>query len=108
MTIQPKPLRLADLIDPKKLGLEFVNAKNLSAAAEQLRRLHESNQELLVALDLMRLCADAAIAKSKGKAEAPTVIGCTNCDNKTSYRLTPTCTECGHDMVTDKAEGTPK
>ena len=28
-----------------------------------------------------------------------TVTGCSYCLNKTAYKLTPTCTECGHDML---------
>lgn len=53
MSTQPKPLRLADSIDPK-LGIESIDAKNLSDAAAELRRLHDLNQELLTMLKLAR------------------------------------------------------
>ncbi len=46
MNTQPEALRLAD-----KIAYESVTVYDLYQAAEELRRLHEVNQELLEALE---------------------------------------------------------
>ena len=72
MTTQPEALRLADILQHK-----LPSIKCLEVAAAELRRLHESNQELIAALKEMldgenksfrELCeqARAAIAKAEG------------------------------------------
>ena len=72
MTTQPEALRLADCLETEKVGVILGD----SAAAE-LRRLHESNTELVKALEEMLdgegssfrvLCeqARAAINKAEG------------------------------------------
>ena len=52
MTTQPEALQLADILQHKLPSIEC-----LEVAAAELRRLHESNTELLAAL---RLAADHA------------------------------------------------
>jgi hypothetical protein len=52
MTTQPEALRLADELDAAPYSSQCTNA-----AAAELRRLHESNQELLKALDNLRVSA---------------------------------------------------
>lgn len=38
--------------------------------------------------------------RAKNEAQPLAITGCSYCLNKTAYKLTPTCTECGHDMLT--------
>jgi hypothetical protein len=76
MNTQPEALRLAD-----KLAYESVTVYDLYQAAEELRRLHEVNQELVEALEnlvgvvwrvhgedgVIRITkAEAALAKARG------------------------------------------
>jgi hypothetical protein len=77
MNTQPEALRLADYLECNDASLEAQNA-----AAAELRRLHEANQELLEALKLVTaMCirhdfvgwdqmpkARAALAKHGGAA----------------------------------------
>lgn len=59
MTTQPEALRLADCLETEKVGAILGD----SAAAE-MRRLHESNQELLAALrDLMADNSDLSMTQ---------------------------------------------
>ena len=77
MTQQPEALRLADALDLYATG--DAHQRNIEQAADELRRLHESNTELVKALEEMldgegksfrELCeqARAAIAKAEGGA----------------------------------------
>jgi len=78
MTTQPEALRLADAGDTlTKLMLVVPGLDTVEAAAE-LRRLHESNQELIAALKEMldgenksfrELCEQARAAIDKGEAK---------------------------------------
>jgi hypothetical protein len=52
MTTQPEALRLADWMEWNDASMEVQNE-----AAAELRRLHEVNQELLKALDNLRVSA---------------------------------------------------
>jgi hypothetical protein len=70
---QPEALRLADCLETEKVGAILGD----SAAAE-LRRLHESNQELIAALKEMldgenksfrELCEQARAAIAKGETK---------------------------------------
>jgi hypothetical protein len=76
MNTQPETLRLAD-----KLAYESVKVYDLYLAAEELRRLHEVNQDLVEALemcinnpwregtmeyDVLMQVAKAALAKARG------------------------------------------
>lgn len=70
MTTQPEALRLADALE-KHLG-----GNTATQAAAELRRLHESNQELIAALKEMldgenksfrELCEQARAAIAKGE-----------------------------------------
>jgi hypothetical protein len=72
MTTQPEALRLANALK-KNLG-----GNTAAQAAAELRRLHESNQELLAALKEMldgenksfrELCEQARAAIAKGKTK---------------------------------------
>ena len=75
---QPEALRLADACDTlTKLMLVVPGLDTVEAAAE-LRRLHESNQELIAALKEMldgenksfrELCEQARAAIAKGEAK---------------------------------------
>ena len=78
MTTQPEALRLADKMSSYSLSSGY--AWHCHKAAAELRRLHESNTELVKALEEMLdgegssfrvLCeqARAAIAKAKGEAK---------------------------------------
>ena len=75
MTTQPEALRLADELDAAPYSSPCTN----NAAAE-LRRLHESNQELLSALEEMldgegksfrELCEQARAAINKAERTTP-------------------------------------
>ena len=77
MTQQPNALKLADELDLYATG--DAHQRNIEQAADELRRLHESNTELVKALEEMldgegksfrELCeqARAAIAKAEGGA----------------------------------------
>lgn len=51
--------------------------------------------------DVFRQGVAWALAHHPAPTQQPlTVTGCSYCLNKTAYKLTPTCTECGHDMLT--------
>ena len=76
MTTQPETLRLADALDLYATG--DAHQRNIEQAADELRRLHEANQELLEVLkeildgegkSFRELCeqARAAIAKAEGE-----------------------------------------
>ena len=78
MTTQPEALRLADKMSSYSLSSGY--AWHCHKAAAELRRLHESNTELVKALEEMLdgegssfrvLCeqARAAIAKAEGEAK---------------------------------------
>jgi len=71
MTTQPEALRLADELDAAPYSSQCTNA-----AAAELRRLHEVNQELVAALKEMldgenksfrELCEQARAAIAKGE-----------------------------------------
>ena len=73
MTTQPEALRLAD-----ELSKSHLNHHINHAAAAELRRLHELNQELLAALkeildgenkSFRELCQQARAAIAKGEAK---------------------------------------
>jgi len=73
MTTQPEALRLADEMECNDASIEMQNE-----AAAELRRLHESNQELIAALKEMldgenksfrELCEQARAAIAKGEAK---------------------------------------
>jgi hypothetical protein len=73
MTTQPEALRLADWMEWNDASMEVQNE-----AAAELRRLHESNQELLAALKEMldgenksfrELCEQSRAAIAKGEAK---------------------------------------
>ena len=81
MTTQPEALRLADGLDVLIKETGFADG-NIAKTAAELRRLHESNQELLAALkalidaeapDYIKSSiwnkARAAIAKAEGEAK---------------------------------------
>jgi len=70
MNTQPEALRLAD-----KLAYESVTVYDLYQAAEELRRLHEVNRELVEALEFCagtsyitdaHCIAEIALAKARG------------------------------------------
>jgi len=70
---QPEALRLADELDAAPYSSQCTNA-----AAAELRRLHDSNQELVAALKEMldgenksfrELCEQARAAIAKGEAK---------------------------------------
>ena len=76
MTTQPEALRLADKMNSYSLCSGY--AWHCHKAAAELRRLHESHQELLAALKELDakpgfpsswLKARAAIAKAEGEAK---------------------------------------
>ena len=61
MTTQPEALRLADAL---LMGDAMIPSIDLPEAAAELRRLHESNQELLAALrDLMADNSDLSMTQ---------------------------------------------
>ena len=73
---QPEALRLADKMSSYKLSSGY--AWHCHKAAAELRRLHESNQELIAALKEMldgenksfrELCEQARAAIDKGEAK---------------------------------------
>jgi hypothetical protein len=77
MSTQPETLRLADFLDSED---HMISSKHIVEAADELRRLHELNQDLLNALHCISLAAQdsgstregmglyarAAIAKARG------------------------------------------
>ena len=77
MADQPEALRLADAIDP--FTRKFIDHLTCKVAADELRRMHAVNQELLEALKSLTTAqdlntygmaldnADAAIAKAEGQ-----------------------------------------
>jgi hypothetical protein len=74
MTTQPEALRLADALEVDKWHISGVTAQS---AADELRRLHALNQELLAALrksvettysDTLFAEWNALIAKAEGQA----------------------------------------
>jgi hypothetical protein len=76
MTTQPEALRLADKMSSYSLSSGY--AWHCHKAADELRRLHELNQELLAALKEMldgenksfrELCEQARAAIAKGEAK---------------------------------------
>ena len=73
MKTQPEALRLADQLDLYATGDN--HQRDIEQASAELRRLHESNQELLAALEkLARLGNGERYGNSEGNVIARTAI----------------------------------
>ena len=79
MTTQPEALRLADKMNSYSLRSGY--AWHCHKAAAELRRLHESNQELLAALQ--------AFVKTDAPDQIKSSTRSSPCGNQQSRRTTP-------------------
>jgi hypothetical protein len=63
MSTQPETLRLADFLDSED---HMISSKHIVEAADELRRLHELNQDLLNALHCISLAAQDSGSTREG------------------------------------------